>query len=185
MTLPFLFRWKHADGSIVEFSDQGWGSDDPEKNEWLNKMSQLSASYPVLSPAIRMWLRENCHLIEFSGQEGSGSPIRVDHGSGNEIDKLEALAGAADGGDSPDIRDRIRLLARTRRKAKITARTISMACDNFFRSRGMPSRENFNRSSGPHSMTTRITFEERKGDKTNQKEPRTSLKPRRPSRIKN
>jgi hypothetical protein len=105
MTLPFLFRWKHADGSIVEFSDQGWGSDDPEKNEWLNKMSQLSASYPILSPAVRMWLRENCHLIEFSGQEGNVSPIRVDHGTGNDIDKLEALAGAADGGDSPDLRD--------------------------------------------------------------------------------
>jgi hypothetical protein len=170
MTLPFLFRWKHADGSIVEFSDQGWGSDDPEKNEWLNKMSKLSASYPVLSPAIRMWLQENCHLIEFSGQEGDVSPIRVDHDSGTEIDRLEALAGAADGGDSPNLRDRIRLLARTRRKAKITARSISMACDNFFRSRGMPWRENFNRSSGPHSMTTRITFKKRKGDETNQKQ---------------
>jgi hypothetical protein len=148
-------------------------------------MSQLSASYPILSPAIRMWLRENCHLIEFSGQEGNVSPIRVDPGAGNEIDKLEALAGAADGGDSPDLRDRIRLLVRTRRKAKITARNISMACDNFFRSRGMPSRENFNRSSGPHSMTTRIAFKKRKGDKTNQNELRTSPKPRCPSRIKN
>lgn len=184
MTLPFLFRWKHADGSIVEFSDQGWGSDDPEKNEWLNKMSQLSASYPVLSPAIRMWLRENCQLIEFSGQEANVSPIPVDRGAGNEIDKLEALAGAADGGDSPDLRDRIRLLVRTRRKAKITTRSISMACDNFFRSRGMPSRENFNRPSGPRSMTNRITFKKRKGDKISQNELRTSPKPRRPSRIK-
>jgi hypothetical protein len=150
MTLSFLFRWKHADGSTVEFSDQGWKSDDPEKNEWLTKMSKLSASYPVLSPAIRMWLRENCHLVEFRGQQDAESPITARRGSGNEIDKLEALAAATGDSGSPDLRHRIRLLARTRRKAKITARSISLACDNFFRSRGMSPKQNVNGPREPH-----------------------------------
>ena len=29
--MNFAFKWKHRDGSIVEFSAQGWRSDDPGK----------------------------------------------------------------------------------------------------------------------------------------------------------
>jgi len=142
--MTFLFRWKHQDGSTVEFSDQGWRSDDPEKNEWLIKMNDLSASYPVLSPAIRMWLRENCQIVEFSGPEDTATPNQVSQDSGIELDELEAFASAVNGGISADLSNRTRLFARTRRKSRISARSISLACDKFFRSRGLSLKESLN-----------------------------------------
>ena len=142
--MTFLFRWRHHDGSTVEFSDQGWRSDDPEKNEWLIKMSDLSASYPVLSPAIRLWLRENCQIVEFNGQEDTATPNRTSQDSGIELDELEAFARTVNGGIPADLENRTRLFARTRRKSRISVRSISLACDEFFRSRGMSLKESFN-----------------------------------------
>lgn len=77
--MSFLFRWKHKDGSIVEFSDHGWRSDDAEKSVWLIKMSDLCSSSPVLAPIIKIWLQENCQLVEFTGPEDAVRRIRVHH----------------------------------------------------------------------------------------------------------
>jgi hypothetical protein len=65
--MDFAFKWKHKDGSIVEFSAAGWRSDDPEKAEWLIKMNQLTSSTPAIAPGIRIWLQQYCDLIEFRG----------------------------------------------------------------------------------------------------------------------
>lgn len=73
MTTIFLFRWRHKDGSIIEFSDQGWTSSDPRKRRWLLRMSALCSSSPALTPRIKVWLENNCRLIEFTGPE-IGSP---------------------------------------------------------------------------------------------------------------
>ena len=142
--MTFLFRWRHQDGSTVEFSDKGWRSDDPEKNDWLIKMSQLCASYPVLSPAIRIWLRENCQIVEFSGQEDTAMPNPVAQDSGIELDELEAFAKAVNADISANLSNGTRLFARTRRKSRISIRSIGLACDQFFRSRGMSSKESLN-----------------------------------------
>ena len=74
MTAIFLFRWRHKDGSIVEFSDQGWTSNDPKKRRWLIRMSGLFSSSPALTPQIKAWLKNNCCLIEFIGPEESKTP---------------------------------------------------------------------------------------------------------------
>jgi hypothetical protein len=71
MTVIFLFRWVHRDGSIIEFSDQGWTSDDPKKRRRLIRMSELCSSSPALTPRIKVWLKNNCRLIEFNGPEGA------------------------------------------------------------------------------------------------------------------
>src|SRR4029077_2447005 len=33
----FCFKWRHRDGSTIEFSANGWSSDDPAKADWLSK----------------------------------------------------------------------------------------------------------------------------------------------------
>jgi hypothetical protein len=63
--MNFAFKWKHQDGSIVEFSPAGWRFDDPAKADWLTKMNQLSSSATAIAPAIRTWLQQYCELIEF------------------------------------------------------------------------------------------------------------------------
>jgi hypothetical protein len=67
MTGIFLFRWRHKDGSIIEFSEQGWNSNDPKKRRWLIRMSGLFSSSPALTPRIKTWLTNNCHLLESTG----------------------------------------------------------------------------------------------------------------------
>src|SRR4029077_17488067 len=62
----FCFKWRHQDGSIVEFSANGWFSDDAIIADWLSKMNQLYSSTPAISPVIRNWLQEECELIEVS-----------------------------------------------------------------------------------------------------------------------
>jgi hypothetical protein len=60
------FKWKHQDGSIVEFSpNKGWTSDDPMKTEWLSKLNQPSSATPVIPPSVLNWLQQECQLIEF------------------------------------------------------------------------------------------------------------------------
>ena len=63
----FAFRWIHGDGSTIEFSPEGWQSNDQTKLDWLNKESAKSPGWPIIPLAIRAWLRRNCELIEFKG----------------------------------------------------------------------------------------------------------------------
>jgi hypothetical protein len=78
----FLFRWKQKDGSIVEFSDRGWKADDPEKEAWLVKMSELCSAAPVIAPGIRVWLKETCQLVEYKGPVGPLSPVGISDPTG-------------------------------------------------------------------------------------------------------
>jgi hypothetical protein len=48
------------------------------------------------------------------------------------------------GGISPNPSDKISRFLQNRRKANISARAVNLACENFFRSRGMPVKESFN-----------------------------------------
>jgi len=68
--VDFLFKWRHRDGSTVEFSPAGWISDDPIKADWLSEISQLYSSTPGIPPPIRNWLQEECELIDVSGPDG-------------------------------------------------------------------------------------------------------------------
>jgi hypothetical protein len=65
--MKFLITWRHWDGSLVEFSEIGWRSADPEKSDWLLRMSSLCSTAPAIPPLIRMWLEENCELIDLQG----------------------------------------------------------------------------------------------------------------------
>jgi hypothetical protein len=57
------------DGSTVIFSPEGWTSSDPEKESWLNTMSRLTSSEPAIPPLVRIWLKDECHLIEVHGTD--------------------------------------------------------------------------------------------------------------------
>jgi hypothetical protein len=63
----FAFRWIHRDGSAIEFSPEGWHSDDGAKKDWLHKESGQSDCWPIIPETIRGWLHQNCELIEFRG----------------------------------------------------------------------------------------------------------------------
>jgi hypothetical protein len=63
----FAFKWKHLDGSMIEFAPEGWYSDDPVKTEWLRTESGLSKAWPLIPITIRLWLQHHCELIEFRG----------------------------------------------------------------------------------------------------------------------
>jgi hypothetical protein len=41
------------------------GSTDPQKSEWLTKMSALCSTAPAMPPVIKMCLEENAELIGF------------------------------------------------------------------------------------------------------------------------
>jgi hypothetical protein len=60
----FSFKWRHRDGSTVEFSANGWFSDDAIIADWLSKMNQLYSSTPGIAPVVRNWLQEECELID-------------------------------------------------------------------------------------------------------------------------
>jgi hypothetical protein len=64
--MNFSFKWLHRDGSVIEFSPQGWSSDDPKKAGWLTRMNQLTSSDPVISPGVRLWLQGECELVAFN-----------------------------------------------------------------------------------------------------------------------
>ena len=61
--VKFYLKWRHRDGSIIEFSQAGWTSNDPIKADWLTKMSEPSSSAPSIPPVIRNWLQKECELI--------------------------------------------------------------------------------------------------------------------------
>ena len=67
VVIDFRFTWRHNDGSIVSFTPEGWTSSDQEKAAWLNAMSNLSSSEPAAPPLVRIWLAEECLLIEVHG----------------------------------------------------------------------------------------------------------------------
>jgi hypothetical protein len=67
--VKFYLKWRHHDGSAIEFSPAGWNSDDPQKASWLRKMDQLSSSVPSIPPAIRNWLKQECELVAFGEPE--------------------------------------------------------------------------------------------------------------------
>jgi hypothetical protein len=112
--MSFVLRWQHDDGSIVEFSTSGWKSDDAAKTRWLNQISDLCSSTPVISPGIRIWLQENCRLIEVR------RPPEV---FSDASDHDKSGAGEDDKAFLPPGGRRLR--------------SIQTACEQFFRSRGM------------------------------------------------
>jgi hypothetical protein len=63
----FCFKWRHRDGSTIEFSANGWSSDDTGKADWLSKMNQLHGSNSDIPTAVRNWLQEECELIDIRG----------------------------------------------------------------------------------------------------------------------
>lgn len=65
--MRFTVTWRHADGSLVEFSETGWKSADTEKSDWLTRMSNLCSTVPTIPPVIKQWLEENCELVEVQG----------------------------------------------------------------------------------------------------------------------
>ena len=67
--VKYYLKWRHRDGSTIEFSPAGWTSNDPLKTDWLTKMSQLPSSVPSIPPVIRTWIREECELISFGEPE--------------------------------------------------------------------------------------------------------------------
>ncbi len=56
--MNFAFKWKHLDGSMVELSETGWTSDDPDEAGWLTKMNDLSSAETGVAPGIRIWLQQ-------------------------------------------------------------------------------------------------------------------------------
>jgi hypothetical protein len=83
----------------------------------------------------------NCQLVQFSGPEDAVKSISVPHHSGTELDKRQAPAELSMVVFHRTSSERTE---RAERKARITARSISLACNQFFRSRGMPLKQNFN-----------------------------------------
>ena len=74
--MNFQFTWKHEDGSIIEFSEHGWKSDDAEKATWLTEMSDLCSSSPTVPPGIHVWLQRYGRLIACEVPEGMISTDR-------------------------------------------------------------------------------------------------------------
>jgi hypothetical protein len=71
--MNFRFVWRHQDESIVIFDHDGWWSSDPAKAGWLNAMNCVASSIPTIAPGIRVWLDQECRLLEVLGPDASGS----------------------------------------------------------------------------------------------------------------
>ena len=89
--MNFQYRWKHKDGSIVEFSEKGWRADDPEKDAWLNQMSAGCSPSPVLTLAIKIWLQRNCELVESRGLDEAHNLNGFNGKRSNEFDRPDNL----------------------------------------------------------------------------------------------
>ena len=150
--MSFQFRWKHKDGSIVEFSEKGWRTDDPEKDAWLNKMSAGGSPSPVLTLAIKIWLQSNCELIESSGQGEAHRLKSFNGGPGDEFDRPEADTANASQNVEHQSEETSDPLRRAGRRAMINHRSIELACQEFFRSRGMPLKVGFNQRPKYHQI---------------------------------
>jgi hypothetical protein len=139
--MSFRFRWKHKDGSIVEFSEKGWKTDDPGRDAWLNKMSARYSPSPVLTLGIKIWLQRNCQLVEFRGLDKTHNLNSFPGKRGNELDRPETAAGNASHSVSPPPNEKSEAVRPAGRKAMISQHSIELACDQFFRSRGMPPKD--------------------------------------------
>jgi hypothetical protein len=62
--VKFRFTWRHMDESTITFGPDGWTSTDSDKEAWLNTMSRLTSSKPTVPPLVRIWLAEECQLVE-------------------------------------------------------------------------------------------------------------------------
>jgi hypothetical protein len=142
--MSFLFRWKHQDGSIVEFSEKGWRADDPEKEAWLIKMSAPGSPSPVLTIAMKIWLQTNCQLVESRGLDEAHILTSVPGKRCKERVRPETVAKNSSDRVSRPWDEKRGSVRRGGRKTVITQRSIQLACDEFFRSHGM-SRGGFNR----------------------------------------
>jgi hypothetical protein len=142
--MSFQFRWRHKDGSIVELSEKGWTADDPEKDAWLNKMSAGCSPSPALTLGIRIWLRRNCELVESRGVDEAGDLKSFTGKQGDEFDWTEADTGNASQNVERPSEEKSPPFRRGGRKALISHRSIELACQEFFRSRGMPLKAGFN-----------------------------------------
>jgi len=133
--MNFQFTWKHEDGSIIEFSEHGWKSDDAEKATCLTEVRDLCSSSPTVAPEIRVWLQRYCRLIACEVPEGMISTDRSRNTSGERSNEPNL-----------PIRKRMTSLHKGRNQAvRVTKGSIDSACDLFFRSRGMPLKEPFNK----------------------------------------
>lgn len=142
--MSFQFRWKHKDGSIVEFSKKGWRADDPEKVAWLNKMSAGGSAPPALTLAIKIWLKSNCELVESRGLSEARNLNSFNGKRGNHVERPEADTGNASQNVERLSEETSVPVRRGGRKAIINRRSIELACQEFFRSRGMPLKAGFN-----------------------------------------
>jgi hypothetical protein len=142
--MSFQFRWKHKDGSTVEFSEKGWRADDPEKDAWLNKISASCSPAPVLTLAIKIWLQSNCELVESRGLHEAPDLKSFNGTRGDEFDWPEAPTGNASQNVERPSEEKSDPFRRGGRKAMINHRSIELACQEFFRSRGMPLKAGFN-----------------------------------------
>jgi len=139
--MSFRYRWKHKDGSIVEFSEKGWRTEDPGKDAWLNEMSGRNSPSPVLTLGIKVWLQRNCRLLESSGLDEAHNLNSFPGKRGNEFDRPEAAAGNASHSVSRASEEKSEAVRPAGRKAKISHRSIELACDEFLRSRGTPPKD--------------------------------------------
>ena len=139
--MSFQIRWKHKDGSVVEFSEKGWRTDDPEKDTWLNKMSAGGSPPPALALAIKIWLQSNCELVESRGVGEAHDLNSFNEKRGDEFDRPEATVGNASHSVSRPSEEKSEVVRPAGRRAMISHRSIESACDEFFRSRGIPPKD--------------------------------------------
>ena len=133
--MTFLIRWKHKDGSLVEFSDHGWRSDDPEKNEWLIKINELCSTSPVIAPIARTWLQETCQLVEPKGPEDAHNPAGVPDNPCGKLGNTEAISRGVNDSLSLTFSDKRSFFRGARWEPRMSIRSTSLACGKFFRSR--------------------------------------------------
>jgi hypothetical protein len=150
--MTFHRRWKHKDGSMVELSEKGWRADDPEKGAWLNKMSAGCSASAALTLAIKIWLQRNCEVVESRRL----NPVRDRKGVNRKRDEEFDQPEAETGNDSQNVEcpseEKSDPFRRGGRKAMIDHRSIELACQEFFRSRGMPLKVGFNQWSKSHGV---------------------------------
>ena len=71
--MNFRFVWRHQSGSTVFFDHEGWWSSDPAKSVWLSALNCVVNPTPTIPPDIRVWLDQECRLLEVLGPDASGS----------------------------------------------------------------------------------------------------------------
>jgi hypothetical protein len=142
--MSFIFRWKHKDGSIVEFCEKGWRAEDPENNAWLSKMSGRCGPSPVLTRTIKIWLQKNCKPVDFRGSDELSFLTDCPVKRRSELERSVKVASPPNKSVSSLPNESSRSGRGSKGKTMATKRSIDTACDEFFRSRGMQLTESFN-----------------------------------------